>query len=197
MFWPFGIKNKKKPNFPKRNKKVILLVDWENLFYCLHQRSNGTNMRIEYRIKKLLEWVCTEIGETMCSIVFAPEHLSADHRKIWADNGFKIMICPKKQLDKPERNPKSGQMETLKDTVDETLIWFATMMFKHPDTGYICLVSGDDDYVPMMEEAKKLNVKRALAPPTIGSLSKSQGLVKTFDRHPFTGRRMILRLDQV
>lgn len=195
--WPFCTKKKGAPRFPLRNRKVLVLVDWENLFYCLYQKFQSNDARIDYRIKKLIEWIRTEIGETIYSVVFAPDHMSDDQRKMMASNGFKIHFCPKRKLDKPERNPKSGLMENVRDTVDEELIAFATMMMKHPDVGYICLVSSDGDFTPMMEEARKHNIKRVLAPITIGSLSRSQKLVKIIDTHPFTLKKMVFRMDTV
>lgn len=184
------------PSFKRRKKKVLLLIDWDNLFLCLYQKF-GDKTRLEYRVQKLLEWVKHDIGEIACGFVFAPEHMTVMHRDMWAEHGLHFMTCPKRQLKKPERNPKSGAMESVRDTVDETLIWFGRMMMKHPDIGYICLVSGDNDYTSLMEEAATRHIKRALAPPTIGSLSKSQGLIKLVDIHPKTHAKMLLRLDTV
>lgn len=84
-------------------------------------------------------------------------------------------------------------MQTIFDTVDETLIRFAKMMSEHPKVGYICLVSGDGDYTPMMHEITKYGIRRALAVPTIGSLSPD--LAKLIDVNPNTGRKMVFRLD--
>ena len=177
-------------------KKVLVLIDWDNIFICLHDRFK-TELRLEEKIQKMLEWVQREIGEILegHGFIFAPEHLSFFHQKMCTNNNLRLFTCPKKKLQKPEINAKSGEIEDEEDTVDETLIWFGKMMLRHPDVGFICLVAGDNDYVPLMEEAAKYNVKRALVPPTIDSLSRSKALVKLVDIHPVTLNKMLLRLD--
>ncbi|MCX6718738.1 MAG: NYN domain-containing protein [Candidatus Staskawiczbacteria bacterium] len=168
-----------------KDKKVLVLIDWDNLFICLCNRF-GAEIRLEYRIQKLLEWVQSQIGEILkgYGFVFAPEHLADFYQKLCTENNLRLMICPKRQTDGKEE-----------DTVDATLIWFARLMMRHPDVGYICLVAGDDDYVAMMKEAGLCGIKRVLAPPTIGSLSKNKKLVATADKHPTTLKKMLLRID--
>lgn len=190
----FGItKNKTLSATPK---KVLVLIDWDNLFLCLHNRF-ARQMRIEYRIQKLLKWVQKEIGEIFegYGFVFAPEHLSTIHQDMCTDNNLRLFTCPKRQLDKPKKNLKTNKMVTEEDTVDETLMWFGKIMMSHSNVGFICLVAGDDDYVPLMKEAKKQNIQRVLIPPTLDSLSRSKRLVRLADKHPITKEKMILRLD--
>ena len=174
-------------------KKVLVLVDWENLFLCLHEKF-GADMRLEYRIQKFLEWIQSEIGELVggYGFVFAPEHMSFLHREICRKNNLRLIICPKRQIEVDGASPARNE-----DTVDETLMWFGELMMRHQDVGFICLVSGDDDYVPFMEAAKKQDIKRALAPPTVDSLSKAMGLIRTADEHPITGKKMLLVLESL
>ena len=163
--------------------KVLILIDWDNLFICLQEKF-GAEMRIEERLQALTEWIKTEIGEIFkgWGFVFAPDHLTIIHRDIFVKNNLRLMICPKEQV--------GG---TQKDTVDETLIWFGEAILDHPDIGFICLVSGDADYIEFLEKAKRAGIKVALAPPTINSLSRN--LLDCVDIHPKTGKKMILRLD--
>lgn len=173
--------------------KVLILVDWDNLFYSLFD-AFGVEINLDYRLEKLMEWIKTEIGEILGDkgFVFAPEHLSPLHQQACVENNFKLIICPKRDV-----RDEQGRLIKEEDTVDETIIWFGQMMMRHQDVRFICLVSGDDDFVPLFEEVPKYGVKRVLIPPTIGSLSKSKALIRLIDKHPMTDKKMILMLDQV
>ena len=188
----FG-KKCKPPLLSATADKVLVLVDWDNLFFCLY-KTFRVEMHLDYRLKKLMEWIKAEIGEMLGDhgFVFAPEHLSPLHQQICIENNFKLIICPKKQI-----RDGRGKLTGEEDIVDETLIWFGKMMMRHPDVKFICLVSGDNDYVPLFEEASLYGVKRVLVPPTVDSLSRSKTLVRLIDKHPTTGKKMVLRLDQV
>ena len=176
--------------------KVLLLIDWDNLFFCLFDMFK-TNMQLEHRLKKLIEWVQKDIGELFGGhgFLFAPEHLAFYHQEVCVQNNLKIIVCPKRTLEKEKLNPKTGKLMKEEDTVDETIIWFGRLMMRHPDVKFICLVSGDDDFVPFFEEAGSCNIKRVLAPPTINSLSRSKRLIRLADKHPDTLKKMILMLD--
>ena len=171
--------------------KVLLLVDWDNLFICLYNKFKQ-EMRLEYRIGKMVEWVQNEIGELLegHGFVFAPEHLSVLHQQMCVEKHMRLITCHKRQIREP-----SGKIVREEDTVDETLIWFGKLMLRHPDVKFICVVSGDDGYVSLMEDALKYGVKRALVPPTVDSLSRKKNLVRMADKHPKTLKRMLLSLD--
>lgn len=168
--------------------KVLLLVDWDNVFHSLFNDFGADRMNLEYRFEKLIEWVTNSVGDLLSSngFIFAPEHFNAYHRQICVKNKLKIVICPKRQTE--------AQIE---DTVDETIIWFGKMMIKHPDVKFLCLVSGDEDFVPLLEEAKKNGIKVALVAPTINSLSTNKTVVRLVDNNPKNRKKMILRLDRV
>ena len=119
--------------------KVLVLIDWDNLFLCLQDKF-GAEMNLEHRIQKLMEWIQNEIGEILegYGFVFAPDHLNSLHREMLIRNNLRIIISPKEQIDGLQR-----------DTVDKTLMWFGRMMLRHSDIGFICLVSGDEDFVPV------------------------------------------------
>lgn len=174
------------------NPKVLLLIDWENIFFSLFSKLGPDRVNLNERFRNLVEWTNNEIGELFgkSGFLFAPPHFSAYHQDICVRNQLKIMICPKRKI-------ILSQKSDLEDTVDETIVWFAIMMIKHPDIKFLCLASGDNDYVPMLEEVKRLGVKIALIPPTINSLSKSKKLVKLVDINPRTNKKMILILDQL
>jgi len=179
-------------------KKVLLLIDWENLFFSLAWYFGVSEVRLEDKISKLMKWVKDEVGELLggYGFVFAPEHLSHFHQQICVQNGLRLIICPKRRFEKPKMNKKTGEMVLEEDTVDETLIWFAETMLRHPNFKFVCLVSGDNDYVPLLKEMGRHCIKRALVAPTRDCLSKSKELTELVDKHPTTLRRMSMRLDK-
>jgi hypothetical protein len=191
-------KRSKTPS-PVLTGQVLLLIDWDNLWYSLMSRFGVGEMNIENRIQTLMDWTKESVGE-LCGghgFVFAPEHLSLLHRQIFVDRGLKLMTCTKLHLKEPRLNPKSQKMESEIDTVDETIIWFAKMMVGHQNFKTLCLVSGDNDYLPLFEEMRKLGIKRALVAPTIDSLAKNKKFIKCVDENPVTKKRMLLILDKI
>ena len=97
------------------------------------------------------------------------------------------MTCPK----------EDGPNETLKDIVDDTIIWFAETMVGHRDIKWVCLVSGDGDYVPMLKRIKAEGIKIALVVPTVAAYSRLDNMAQLVDFHPKTGKKMSLSLDKV
>jgi hypothetical protein len=184
--------------FPTGKRQILLLVDWDNFWYSLMNRFGVGEMNIEHRIEKLVEWVKGK-GELLGGhgFIFAPEHLSSIHQEICINNGLWFITCPKKQLSEARMNKKTRELELRVDTVDETIINFAKMMIGHPNFGTICLVSGDNDYVPLFEEMGRCNIKRALIAPTVDSLSKTKELINLVDNDPATNEKMLLILDRI
>ena len=203
MQWPFSWNNRKLLPQPTTLGRVLLLMDWDNFEICLRQRFGPGKMQIDQNIKKLINWVKSEVGELSGGYgwVFAPEHLNQTYRNICAENNLRMITCPKKHLAEPRRNPKSRKMETDVDTVDETIIWYGKWMLQHPDIQFICIASGDSDYLPLMEAAKKHGIKVAFAAPSVGSLSKQtdvlQDILRLVDIHPTTQKKMFVRLDEL
>lgn len=179
-------------------RQVLLLIDWDNIFYGLSNRFGIEEIQIEKHIKKLVDWTKEQVGELLggYGFVFAPEHLSHFHQQICVNNGLKLIICPKRHLLEPRVNPKTGETTNIEDTVDETIIWFAETMFCHPNFKFICLATGDRDYIPLLKQAEKHGIKRALVIPSLNSVSNKKELIRLTDRHPTTLKRMVLRLDK-
>ena len=177
--------------------KVLLLIDWDNLFFRLFERFGGEEIHLETRIKKLLSWVKQDIGPLFgdYGFVFAPEHMAFVYQEMCAENSLRLMVCPKRQLSTPKINPKTGNIIKEEDTVDESIIWFAKTMISHPDFKFLCLVSGDSDFAPMLKELGENGIMRALAVPTIDSLSRTKQFIGLADKHPATQKKMLFRLD--
>lgn len=183
--------------------QVLLLIDWENLWYGLLHRFNGDpeEMNISRRISGLMNWV-QGMGGPLGGhgFVFAPDHLPAGDRENCFRKKLQVITCSKKYVGEGKLNEKKGDTETIVDTVDDTIIWYARMMVGHPNFKTLCLVSGNNDYVPLFEQMGHLNIKRALAAPSFDSMAKpTQGkiLVDLVDRDPLTNERLLLMLDKV
>lgn len=202
MSWLKKVQHKtlSRPVKAKKCEQVLLLVDWENLFVSLFSVFKN-EMRLEYRLSEMLSWIQGNVGELWGGhgFVFAPEHLNVIHQEICTKLGFKFIICPKRQLTKPKKNPKSGLMVSEEDTVDETIIWFGMLIAKHPDVKHICLVSSDSDYIPFLREVSCFGVEIALVFPSIISLGRSKGkqLIKLADRSKNGCNKLILKLDEL
>ena len=180
-------------------REVLLLIDWDNLFLSLYSRFGIHEMQVERRIKGIIEWIKKDLGGIWgnCGFLFAPGHLSIFHQEICARNNLKLIICLKRHLATPKKSDKTGKLMFKEDTVDENIIWFAETLAGHPYFQIVCLVAGDNDYVPLFEKLGQRGIKRALAVPTIDSLSKTKKLINLVDKHPETQQKMILRVDQI
>jgi hypothetical protein len=174
--------------------KILLLIDWENLFYSLCDILGPIDMQLEQRIKKMMEWISVEVGEVFAGFVFAPEHMNSIHQRICTELGFTFIVCPKKYLTVSQLNPKTGFMINILDTVDQGIIDFGTMMTGYSEFNTVCLVSGDSDFIPFLKLLKKHKKRIALVAPTTYSLSQDKQMENLADLSPKTGNIMFLKL---
>ena len=77
------------PIIETESPKVLLLVDWENVFFSLYDPSNpskGTN--ITERFPKMMEWIKSDVGELLggYGFVFAPDRFHIDNIKMCLKN---------------------------------------------------------------------------------------------------------------
>jgi len=184
---------------------VFLGIDWDNLDISLRTRFQPGQVRLEQRLKLLLAWVTSEVGELFggyernngqysqgYGFVFAPEHLSTNdyNRKMCVRHNLRIMTCPKKE--KPDAE---GSL----DSVDQSLISFAESMIINSTVRRLCIVSGDTHYLPLLRFARKHGILVAVVAPTVGSFSKHEKTIeevlRLVDNSPISGRKMFLRLD--
>lgn len=179
--------------------KVLVLVDWDNLFYSLFNTFGQEEMRLEERLQQMMHWIKKEIGEIWgdSGFVFAPEHLPIFYQELCTQSKLKIMVCPKRKLEEPQMDPKKGHLVSELDTVDETIIWFGERLMGIPEIGFVCLVSGDADYIPLFQKASQHGILRVLVAPSHQSLSRSDEFLGLVDDHPLTHKKMLLHLDQV
>lgn len=166
-------------------RRILVLIDWDNLWLNLLNIFGPENVRISHRFDELKKWLRT-IGEIFAVFVFAPPFLSPIFRKIIREQGFYLVACDKIE--------KTADEEGQLDTVDEALMKFGELMLDHPDINYLCLVSGDDDFIPLLRKAEEKGIKKAIAVASIHPLSRN--LVPLADRHPATQKKMILRINE-
>jgi len=162
--------------------RILVLIDWDNIFINLMDALKPEQIQLSLRFDKLEKWLET-IGKIWDVFVFAPPGLTPFHRKIIREHGFYFIAC-----DKIEK----GREQI--DTVDESLIRFGKSMLNHSDINYLCLASGDDDFIDLLKLAQKRKLKIAIATANFKSLSAN--LLPFADKHPKTQKKMILRLDE-
>ncbi len=176
--------------------RIIILFDLENCTISLGNTYGPGEIQLGARLARLRSWLERNFGHVLGGFVFSPAHIGEHYLTVCRRNNLFVIFCPKECLEIPEYEIKKGKMITVRDTVDSTLMEFGKMMFDHSDANCLCLVSGDDDFVPLLEAAKERNIKRIIVPPTLGSLSKrAKGLVRLADQE--NGRKLVFPLDRM
>jgi hypothetical protein len=189
MWWPF----RKRRSHPA-GQKVLLLIDWDNFRSGLLKRFGSGQIRLEKRIQRLIGWLKDEAGELVddYGFVFAPEHLNDLFRKMCTKNKLRTFTCPKRDV--PDSD---GSM----DSVDEVMIWFGKLMVRHPDVGFLCIVSGDKHFMPLMKVAVENNINVIFVAPSINCFSKTSEIIDKIigltSINPETGKKMFIKLDEL
>ena len=168
----------------KKERRILVLIDWDNLFLNLMDIYKPEKLNLSFHFDNLKKWL-EEIGQIWAVFVFAPQHLNVWHRKFLQEREFFLVTCTK---------IKTGETPEEIDTVDETLIKLGELLLSYPDITHLCLVSGDADFIPLLEKAKKEGVKRAIAVASVKPLSRN--LLPLADTHPKTRKKMILDLSK-
>lgn len=164
---------------PIRGNKVLVLLDWENL-----QSSTVSippeKFSLQVGLEKLIEKITSEVGKIVGIFVFLPPHLVSTIGERLKKEGFFIICCPKiKGKDGVER-----------DTVDEELMRFGRKMIAEiPDLTHLCLGSGDQDFIPFLQEARHQGLKIILISGTLQSLSKE--IIRFAVKDPKTRKRRV------
>jgi len=163
----------------------LVLVDWENVSKQITEgRYTPERFSRSTAIVKLFEWIKSEVDEIFDTFLFAPLHIVYTDYQLFHDHGLSVTTCPKIPLASPDK----------KDTVDPTLIKRAEKWVTHPDLTHICLVSGDSDFIPLLEKAKKrglLIMISAIDSSLLNRPSLSKDLAEMADISPRTGQTMI------
>ena len=147
----------------KSRKKVLVLVDLENISMNTPLLFPPANFSLEKAFGNLTEKIAQEIGAIVGIFVFVPSHQATVWGEIFQRQGYFTIYCPKKK-------GKNGEE---KDAVDDELMRFGfKMLDQMPGLDYLCLVSGDQDFVPLLQEARYHGVKNIIAAGDLQSLSK-------------------------
>lgn len=165
---------KKRPN-----NKVLLLIDWENLLSSTVSIP-PEKFSLDAGLNNLIEKITQEVGIIIGIYVFVPPHLVSTWGEKFKKEGFFIICCPKIKT-------KTGEE---KDTVDEELSRFGMKMVAQiSDLTHLCLGSGDQDFIPLLQEAKQRGLKIIIATGNLQSLSAE--LIRFAEKDPITGKRRV------
>jgi len=122
------------PKKPRRQEKVVILINWENLLQSMGPRIEK-ELSVSEIFLKLIKRVSQEIGEIVNVFIFAPPHLASVWGETFYNQGFFIISCPK------VTDKKGGT----KDTVDEILLDFGRRMIQNMNLSHLAIGTGDRD----------------------------------------------------
>lgn len=167
---------------------ALILIDWENVSKNLREgRFNPLRFSRKTALERLFTWVKDQVGEIFDTFLFAPLHIVHTDYELFSEFGLVPMTCPKLPLSGIRR----------RDTVDQTLIEKGLKWITHQSLTHLCLVSGDSDFIPLIQAAKARGLKIMLSAldPSFARIPGrpflSKELAKYADFNPVTGEKMI------
>lgn len=113
---------------------VVVVFDYENLRYSLED--DGAVLDFHELIKSARKY-----GSVVRSTAFVPVHTFADMQTKLRISGFGIETCPPRKLN-------GG------DTCDQAIEEFVRFCLNHTNIGTFALVSGDGDFIDIVDEIK-------------------------------------------
>ena len=163
----------------RKTKEVLVLVDWENLLRSMDVPP-PEKFSLSSGIEKLMDWL-ESIGEVFGVFVFAPSYMVTGHLEIFHEHGFFTILCPK--------IPSEGRQEPT-DTTDSILISFGEKIISAlTQLTHLCIVSGDEDFTPLIKKATQQGLKIAIAAGSHSSLASE--LISLANKHPVTKKTMV------
>ena len=138
---------------PVQNNDVVLLLDYENLRYRLQDA--GVTLDFIQLITKARSY-----GKVILSRAFIPMQTPQDVQFNLRMAGFRIESCP-------PRKPLG------KDTCDQAIEEFVRFCLDHKNIDTFVLVSGDGDFVDILDEIKNNSKKCVVFHYDYGSTSKT------------------------
>jgi hypothetical protein len=159
--------------------KIVCFFDWQNL--VSHSGFSIEQFSLEGGFRKIIKQL-TEIGQVIAVFVLGPPAFIDADLKFLHDAGFWPISCPLRT------SKKSGQ---LADVVDNRLIaLFRDTIEAMPGIDYICLGSGDSDFIGPVAEITHLRGKKLII--VAGSLNSLSPKLKVMaDLHPRTRKPMV------
>lgn len=164
----------------EKKKKVLILIDFENLMISLQNTIGPIGFSIEAGFNRVIAEITTAIGEIIGVFAFLPP----DRAMVWSKDlyrlGFTTILCPRIK-------DKEGVDQ---DTTDTTLMKLGEWLMENL-TGltHICIGSGDKDFGPLMRKGALKGLKRMVIAANLSSLSSE--LIKLTDSNPLTGKKMV------
>ena len=163
----------------KRKNKVLVLLDFENLYIHYPSRS------IIGELNKTLKQVAQEVGEISKIFVFAPNDTASIFAEEFYHAGFFTILCPKVK----------GKDGLEKDTVDETIIDLGReFIAEMPSLTHLFIGSGDIDFLKLVIKANHVGLNVGLIVSGLKPLSFD--LIKWVDKKPGTNEKMVYVLSQ-
>lgn len=174
----------KKTRRARAQKRVVILLDWENLLSTTTTYP-PERFSLEGELNRTIERIAQEVGVIIGIYVFIPPHLAPAWGETFKKQGFFTIFCPK-------RKDKEGQEA---DGVDEELIRFGTKMIEQvSDLTHFCLGSGDQDFVPLLREARLHSLEVIVVAGNLQSLSSE--LLPFAEKKPRSGKRRVYLLSE-
>jgi len=157
----------------------LVLLDLENLL--LNTDSTGPfGFSLVGGFTKIIRKL-GEFGRVVEVFVFGPPPAINLNLDILSQMKFWAIVCPKVVVEKT--GPRI-------DTVDSEMIEFGKeMIAEMGDLSYLCIGSGDQDFLPLVKEAERSGLKIIIIAGNEKSLSKE--LAKFACRNPISNERAI------
>lgn len=124
-------------NFVQQKRRVVILLDYENLSIAITSRS------LLLDVKELISFCVKNIGTVLASFVFLPVSPNIiDTVREYHGAGFFTVVCPKLQGEPPLKE---------KDLVDSIMIDFAKRMLdENHEVTDVVILTHDGDFVPLV-----------------------------------------------
>lgn len=161
---------------------ALVLIDWPNLLLNLSIKPNDPKrFNLNQGFKKLIRWI-EEATEIKMVFLFTPMGMISGHSELFHRLGFFVILCP--------TLPPSNSGQKLVDTTDDYMIKLG-MKIVDQQTGltHLCLVSGDADFIPLVEKSKERGLKIMITAGDIQSLSSN--LSRQASPYPKSSKKMI------
>lgn len=151
-------------------RRILVLVDWENIFHNITDIQKVSYASISQAFTKLTRKLEQEIGRIVFMFVFTPPHLASILGETLQEFESYIVYCSKRK----------GEADEEEDTVDEVLMKLGEKLIQEMELSHLCICSGDEDFEPLYTKAKLNKIKIITVYASEKSLSA--GVIKLSDK---------------
>lgn len=164
----------------KKRPKILVLLDIKNI---LDNSLPASEERVSPKagFDRLMKEL-GKIGQVDDVYIFAPLHIASQYQKLFYELGFYTIACPR-------ITNKLGQEV---DATDSVMIDFGKKMIsQNPNLDYLCVGSGDKDFLPLIRKARQSGLKIiTIVGCNIRSLAEE--IIPLVDNHPGSKKKMVL-----